>query len=322
MCARTLALRLVTVSLLFQLAACAGDGPPPTGSDTGFAAIQQQIFDTSCIQGGCHNLVSRAGNLALVEGVSYSQLVDHLSDNPTAAEQDLLRVQPFAPDASFLLIKVTNPGDGEGSLMPLNAAPLSEAQISMIADWIAAGAPEFAGVTPTRTASPSPSQSPTASATPTHSPSPPPTDTPTATPTGTLPPSPTSSATPSATSTATATPTATFNPDATLANLQAQIFTPTCSDQFCHDLESQAGGLVLLDGQSFTQLVNVTPANFPARAAGLLRVTPGDPDSSFLWIKLGMPSIEFGSPMPLGEAPLSASQLQLVRDWILQGANP
>lgn len=287
---------------------------------TGFAAIQQQIFNQSCIGGGCHNLVSRAGNLALVEGVSYSQLVNHTCDNSVAQNQGLTRVEPFAPSASFLLIKVTNPSTGEGGLMPLNATALSQAQVAMIRDWITAGALEFEGLTPTptdtgtSTRTPSPTVTATRTATPTL------TRTPTITPTGILPPTPTATATPSASSTATASPTATFDPDATLANIQAQIFTPTCTDQFCHDLNGQSGGLILLDGQSYAQLVNAAALNAAAQDAGLSRVQPGDPNNSFLMIKLTNPTVPQGALMPQGKAPLTAAQLQLIRDWILQGA--
>jgi hypothetical protein len=54
----------------------------------------------------------------------------------------------------------------------------------------------------------------------------------------------------------------------------------------------------------------------------LLRVKPGDPDHSFLMIKLLGPRLDEGSRMPLIGSPLSSQQLDLIRSWILQGANP
>jgi hypothetical protein len=81
-----------------------------------------------------------------------------------------------------------------------------------------------------------------------------------------------------------------------------------------------AGGLVLIEGQSYANLVNVLPTNAAALNAGLLRVDPFLPDNSFLVIKLaGPPPIE-GARMPLGKPPLSAAQMELIRGWISAGA--
>lgn len=89
-----------------------------------------------------------------------------------------------------------------------------------------------------------------------------------------------------------------------------------------------SGGLVLVEGQSYANLLTVTPSglvgvppqNAAALNAGLLRVDPGHPDNSFLVIKLaGPPPIE-GGQMPLGKPALSDAQMQLVRDWISAGA--
>lgn len=305
--------------------ACAGNGPntATTGGGTGLAAIQQQIFDQSCTSGSCHNLISRAGNLALVDGVSYSQLVDVPPDNAVALQAGLVRVAPSQPDLSFLLIKLTGPGVGEGSQMPLSAAPLSAAQIDLIRNWIAAGAPEFEGSspTPTETATATISSTPTATATNTGTATETPTST--VTPTGTL----LATATPTITSTATATPTPTssptitstptFNPDATLANIQAQIFSPTCATQFCHSAATASENLVLAAGAAYSNLVNVQSFE-----SSLLRVAPGDPTKSFLIVKLTGPPLGEGAQMPSGQLPLSAAQIQLIRDWITQGAQP
>jgi hypothetical protein len=138
-------------------------------------------------------------------------------------------------------------------------------------------------------------------------------------------PSPTLTATVAATSTpAPPTPTATgsTNPNATLANIQTDIFSPTCADLFCHSATGQAGNLVLENGQSHDQLVGVQSFNVAARQGGLLRVKASDPDNSFLIIKLTGPTAAQGSLMPLGKPALTAAQVQLIRDWITQGALP
>jgi hypothetical protein len=120
------------------------------------------------------------------------------------------------------------------------------------------------------------------------------------------------------------TPTATgsVNLDPTLANIQATIFSTSCTDAACHTSVVQAGGLVLEEGKAHDQLVGVPAVNVAAQQAGLLRVKPGDPSNSFLIIKLSGPVPAQGSPMPLGKPPLTAAQIQLIRDWITQGAAP
>ncbi len=120
------------------------------------------------------------------------------------------------------------------------------------------------------------------------------------------------------------TPTATtsMNLDPTLANIQATIFSASCTDLACHSSLVQAGNLVLEAGKAHDQLVGVSAVNPAAQQAGLLRVKPGDPSTSFLVIKLTGPTVVQGSPMPLGKPPLAAAQVQLIRDWITQGAAP
>lgn len=104
--------------------------------------------------------------------------------------------------------------------------------------------------------------------------------------------------------------------------IQDTIFTPSCAIQGCHDPLSQTGNLILTPGTSYDQLVKVEPDTFAARNAGLLRVQPGDPEQSFLLTKITGPPPDEGSRMPLTGDPLSDQQIQLIRDWILQGALP
>jgi len=320
------------LALALSGASCAGDGPAASDTAAGFPTIQKQIFDQSCVAGGCHNAISRAGNLVLVDGQSYQQLVNVPPDNLAARAAGLERVTPFQPDTSFLLLKLTDPGN-KGSRMPLSAAPLSSAQIDMIRQWIAGGALESEGASPTPTVSPTvpPSSTPTPTATDTASPLP--TATATTTPTGTLPPTatatttPTASATPTATPTPSATATATFNENATLANIEQEIFTPTCTDRSCHTAVDQAGGLILESNPSdsqfvYNQLVNVPAANAGAQQDNLLRVQPDNPGRSFLLTKLQNPTAPEGARMPSGKPPLSDAQIQLIHDWISQGALP
>jgi hypothetical protein len=104
-------------------------------------------------------------------------------------------------------------------------------------------------------------------------------------------------------------------PEATLAYLQATIFSPICSE--CHIGSLAPEGLRLSSEQlSYDHLVNQPSQGVPT----LLRVEPGNPDDSYIVRKLeGGPGI-VGDRMPQGLPPLSSSQIALIREWIANGA--
>jgi hypothetical protein len=116
-----------------------------------------------------------------------------------------------------------------------------------------------------------------------------------------------------------ATPTET--PAASLAAIQATIFSPRCAIPSCHDRASAVGDLNLEADISYDALVGVAPTVEAARAAGMLRVDPGHPDNSFLLSKLAGPPPGQGSRMPLSEAPLGDAEMALIRAWIVAGAS-
>lgn len=109
----------------------------------------------------------------------------------------------------------------------------------------------------------------------------------------------------------------------TFEAVQTQAFA-SCGGfglQTCHSREPFGGGLDLMSGDAYDQLVNVTAE------VGGLRVKPGSPEESVLWRKLvnDLPGDgSMGDPMPKGEAiqwtSLSQEDLDLVRAWILAGA--
>ena len=212
-----------------------------------------------------------------------------------------------------------------GVNITLSLQPLSKCiafdKVTMAAAVNAALDRCLAVATPTATVGESPIVV-TATATPTESPTvalPTKSRTPTAT--ATPPPASTHTSTPtSTTSLGSPTTTPTINSAATLSNIQA-IFDTTCATIGCHSGMFPSNALNLESGMSYGQLVNEPAFNFPAQQAGLLRVKPGDPDNSFLIIKLTLtaPS-NYGSPMPSGQPPLSPAQVQLIRDWITSGA--
>jgi len=106
--------------------------------------------------------------------------------------------------------------------------------------------------------------------------------------------------------------------------IQSEIFDQTCTSGACHSSGNRAGGLSLVAGESYDQLVNVEPENSTARAAGLKRVAPGSEAMSFILKKLSGDLVSGeGSVMPLGTSGLSMTQpdeFELIREWIIEGA--
>jgi hypothetical protein len=102
----------------------------------------------------------------------------------------------------------------------------------------------------------------------------------------------------------------------TFTQIQTQILTPVCARAGCHAAGSSPSGLVLQAGQSYGNLVG-RPA---AENGSLDRVAPGDPDHSYLILKLrGDPSIT-GERMPLGGPYLTSDQIAGIAAWIRAGA--
>jgi hypothetical protein len=103
---------------------------------------------------------------------------------------------------------------------------------------------------------------------------------------------------------------------ATFTEVQTRIFTASCAFSGCHGGSSPAQGMNLTAGQAYAHIVNVPSNEQPARD----RIEPGDPESSYLYLKvMGDPSIS-GGRMPLGGPPLAQELLDLLRDWIERGA--
>lgn len=93
-----------------------------------------------------------------------------------------------------------------------------------------------------------------------------------------------------------------------------------CTTRSCHGEAGRRGNLVLTPERAYEELVNRPAAMAAAAARGKRRVVPGDPDASFLMEKLTAPAPDEGARMPLGNPPLSAEELDLIRRWIAAGA--
>jgi hypothetical protein len=135
------ALAMVGVSCDEKLSSITG--PTPDLAPT-FSSIQQSIFNASdssgrlaCIQ--CHTDQGRnpAGNLVLLEGRSYQQLVGRAAANKAGET----RVIAGDPVNSYLVRKLQGGPDIVGERMPRSNGPyLTEGQILVIRRWISEGA--------------------------------------------------------------------------------------------------------------------------------------------------------------------------------------
>ncbi|MFQ5641359.1 MAG: hypothetical protein ACE5IR_25550 [bacterium] len=83
---------------------------------------------------------------------------------------------------------------------------------------------------------------------------------------------------------------------------------------------NQDNGLDLTRGNSYNKIVSQPTFELPDTAP-VMRVLPGDPDGSYLIQKISSASPKSGSRMPLDGPPfLSQNAIQLIRDWIEEGA--
>jgi hypothetical protein len=101
------------------------------------------------------------------------------------------------------------------------------------------------------------------------------------------------------------------------ADVEPIIFK-ACAE--CHGGDNPKKGLDLSKGKGYERLVAVKSQEVPE----MVLVKAGDPAGSFLWLKVthtatqgkGMPRTLFGSKK------LPESELDVIRNWIIQGANP
>jgi hypothetical protein len=115
---------------------------------------------------------------------------------------------------------------------------------------------------------------------------------------------------------------ASSGPGSTTSGLSLQkdlqpILTASCAVPGCHAGDSPQEGMDLSSGSAYSNLVNADSVE----VAGEKRVKPNDPDHSFLFEKVSQDPPSSGSRMPLGGRPLTPDQIQLIHDWIMQGAH-
>jgi hypothetical protein len=92
------------------------------------------------------------------------------------------------------------------------------------------------------------------------------------------------------------------------------IFSKKCAHPSCHGVAKSAG-LQLSDGEAYANTVDVPSSEMPS----LMRIKPGEPDSSYLAMKIeGSQTV--GARMPLTGGYLGDKQIAVIRSWIQAGA--
>jgi len=102
--------------------------------------------------------------------------------------------------------------------------------------------------------------------------------------------------------------------DITLAQISEQIFALKCVG--CHGGGSPSANMSLESGVVAAEIINVASS----QRSDLKRIDPGNPDGSYLLIKLRADDGIVNQQMPLGGGALSDEQIEMVRKWIAGGA--
>ena len=97
-----------------------------------------------------------------------------------------------------------------------------------------------------------------------------------------------------------------------------------CTGGYCH--AGHAGGLLMDSMESAYENLLNKETSTETPCASTMRVVPGDPDASMLWIRV-RPDVDDcltadQKMPPFGDQGLSDEHLKLIHDWILTGANP
>ena len=100
----------------------------------------------------------------------------------------------------------------------------------------------------------------------------------------------------------------------TLESIEENVFTPICSK--CHIGAGAPEGLQLDAAHAYNNLVGVPSAEEPS----FLRIDPGNPNSSYLILKIENAMGIEGGQMPLGEPPLTQATMAAIVQWVANGA--
>lgn len=131
---------LITACLTSGCGGSSGGGGGDDGDDGSgqleptLSSIQDNIFTPVCTE--CHAGTTAPEGLRLEEGLAY----DNLVEIPSEQVPELFRVEPNAPDNSYLVRKLEGT-QSVGARMPRNGPPfLEQSEIDVIRQWISDGA--------------------------------------------------------------------------------------------------------------------------------------------------------------------------------------
>jgi hypothetical protein len=112
----------------------------------------------------------------------------------------------------------------------------------------------------------------------------------------------------------------------TMTAIYDEVLSLKCAVTFCHFGAAGTTPIMSNKDHTYVQLVGIPASGAKcadAGLAGLLRVDPGHPETSLLYLKVENPPPAglCGDPMPSGNAPpLEALDIEQIRQWIAQGA--
>jgi OmcA/MtrC family decaheme c-type cytochrome len=105
-----------------------------------FSSIAAEILVPRCASAACHGGSPPASFPTLDAAVAYDAIVGV----PSQQASGVSLVEPFAPERSYLLLKLRGEAGGVGgigTLMPIGDAALDPSQVAAVEAWIANGAP-------------------------------------------------------------------------------------------------------------------------------------------------------------------------------------
>lgn len=102
-------------------------------------------------------------------------------------------------------------------------------------------------------------------------------------------------------------------PTAKLSDIQSKVFNPSCALSGCHGSTNAQANLLLTEGNSFSNLVNVQSVLFPQFS----RVQPNNSANSLL---IKILKGEVSPRMPFNGNPLPTAVIDSIAKWIDNGA--
>ena len=102
-------------------------------------------------------------------------------------------------------------------------------------------------------------------------------------------------------------------PAPTYAWIRANVLEPSCSGAECHSLEHEDAALM-----TYERVVNAPAGEGPCADEDWIRVVPGSPETSLLYLKVTAPPC--GERMPFERDPLPAETISEIERWIRAGA--